>query len=113
MTGEHDGKACGSGKCKRSAEYAPRAHCLYRGTQAGLEQQPGLPITEPEPWEASGLMAQIPKLSVAALAPERGSAERGDRNAATQQQRSRLLRPWFLSMGTVTWALKEWETGFH
>ena len=37
-----------------------------------------------------GFLARIPKLSVAPLSQERGSAESRDRDAATQPQRSSL-----------------------
>lgn len=94
MTGEHNEEACGGGKYSRSADYVPRARCLYCGTQAGPGRQRGLPITVPESWEASGLMAQIPKLSVAPLSQERGSAERGRQkccHAATEIQIVEIL----------------------
>lgn len=94
MTGEHNAKACGGGKCSRNADYVPRAHCLYCGTQAGLGWQLGLPVIVQESWEASGLVAQIPKLSVAPLSQERGSAERGRQkccHAATEIQIVEIL----------------------
>lgn len=67
----------------------PEPTVCFVAPRAGLEQQPGLPVIVLELWEVSahGKDPLIPKPSVAPWSQARGSAERGDKNAATQQQR--------------------------
>lgn len=67
----------------------PEPTVCFVAPRAGLEQQAGLPVIVLELWEVSphGKDPLIPKPSVAPQSQGRGSAERGDKNAATQQQR--------------------------